>query len=356
MNGIQGTPAVTDLAAPGLLAGVDVGGTTIAVRLADDALTSVGRSVVATVRGQPQVAGRQVVDAIAVACRNADVALERVAAVGIGVPGQVDGEAGTVSMAVNLGWTQVRLAADVTAILGVPCTLDNDVRAAAEGVRAQRMLGDARDFIYVSVGTGIAAGVVVDDEVLHGAHMFSGEVGHLIVEPDGPRCACGQLGCLEAIASGPAVAAHYRSLVAAGARSTLPAAEAWTAAHVYAASALGDPVARAAVDRGARAMARAFHHLGVILDIPTIAIGGGVTAAGPAFFDPLEQALDAVRASSSLAWAVLPPDLVHPLPTGYEPGTWGAVLLARKGRVPTGSRDPLWKEVGTRSTTATPTD
>lgn len=103
-------------------------------------------------------------------------------------------------------------------------------------------------------------------------------------------------------------------------------------------------------------MARAFHHLGVILDIPTIAIGGGVTAAGPAFFDPLEQALDAVRASSSLASAVLPPDLVHPLPTGYEPGTWGAVLLARKGRVPTGSRDPLWKEVGTRSTTATPTD
>jgi glucokinase len=103
-------------------------------------------------------------------------------------------------------------------------------------------------------------------------------------------------------------------------------------------------------------MARAFHHLGVVLDIPTIAIGGGVTAAGSAFFDPLEQALDAVRASSSLAAAVLPPDLVHPLPAGYEPGTWGAVLLARKGRVPTGSRDALRKEVGTRSTTATPTD
>ena len=86
-------------------------------------------------------------------------------------------------MAVNLGWTQVPLAADVTAILGVPCTLDNDVRAAAEGVRAQRMLGDARDFLYLSVGTGIAAGVVVDDVVLHGAHMLGGEVGHLIVEP-----------------------------------------------------------------------------------------------------------------------------------------------------------------------------
>ena len=105
----------------------------------------------------------------------------------------------------------------------------------------------------------------------------------------------------------------------------------------------------------ARAMAHAFHLLGVVLDIPTIAIGGGVTAAGSAFFDPLEQALDAVRASSPLAAAVLPPDLVHPLPAGYEPGTWGAVLLARKGRAPAGARDPLGKEVGTRSTTAAPT-
>ena len=356
MNGMASTRLTTGLGAPGLLAGVDIGGTTIAVRLADDALTSLGRSTVATVRDRPEAAGRQVVDAIAVACRGACVALERVTAVGVGVPGQVDGDAGTVSMAVNLGWTQVRLAADVTASLGVPCTLDNDVRAAAEGLRAQRMLGEVSDFIYVSVGTGIAAGIVVNDSVLHGAHLFGGEMGHLIVEPDGPRCACGQLGCLESFASGPAVAAHYRSQVAAGARSTLPAAEPWTAAHVYAASTLGDPAARAAVDRGAWAMARAFHHLGVTLDISIIAIGGGVTAAGSAFFDPLEQALDAVRASSRLAAAVLPPDLVRPLPTGYEPGTWGAVLLARKGRVSAGTRDPLWKEVGTRSTTATPTD
>ena len=351
------TPAPTSATrTSGLFAGVDVGGTTIAVRLADPDLVSVGRTVVGTVRGEPTRAGRQVVDAIGVACREAGVEPERVEAVGIGVPGQVDGEAGTVSMAVNLGWQQVHLAADVSAILGVPCTLDNDVRAAAEGVRAQRMLGDVRDFIYLSVGTGIAAGVVIDDVVLHGAHMFSGEVGHLIVEPGGPACACGQRGCLESIASGPAVASHLRTLVAAGASTSLPRGEPWTAAHVYAASADGDPVARAAVDRGARAMAHALHLLGVVLDIPTVAIGGGVTAAGPAFFDPLERALDAVRASSQLAAAVLPLDLVHPLPAGYEPGTWGAVLLARKGRVLTGTRDPQGKEVGTRSTTANPTD
>lgn len=355
-DGLVGTATAT---APGtaLFAGADIGGTTIAVRLATvDALASVGRSVVPTVRDEPEVAGRQVVDAVAVACREAGVSLEDVAAVGIGVPGQVDGDAGTVSNAVNLGWREVHLAADVEAILGVPVTLDNDVRAAAEGLRAQRMLGDARDFLYLSVGTGIAAGVVVDDRVLHGAHMLGGEVGHLIVEPGGPRCACGQHGCLESIASGPAIAAHARAQIAAGAASRLDATRPITAADVFAASAAGDPVARAAVDRGARAMAHALHLLGVVLDLPIVAIGGGVTAAGPAFFGPLGEALDAVRASSALAATVLPAGLVQPLPTGYEPGTWGAVLLARKGWASREVRSMQRKEVGLRSTTAGTTD
>ncbi|MFN8621537.1 MAG: ROK family protein [Chloroflexota bacterium] len=333
----------------GLLAGVDVGGTTIAVRLATLDLESVGRTVVATVRDQPEQAGRQVVDAIAVACREAGVALDRVAAVGIGVPGQVDEAEGTVRMAVNLGWTAVHLADDVTRILGVPCTLDNDVRAAAEGLRAQRILGDAPDFLYLSVGTGIAAGVVVGDEVLHGAHRFAGEAGHMVVEPGGPVCACGQHGCLESIASGPSIAAYARSLIAVGEASSLAGTGAFTAKEVFAASAAGDPVARTAVDRGAAAMARALHLLGVVIDLPIVAIGGGVTAAGAAFFDPLERALDAVRASSALAATVLPRDLVHPLPAGYEPGTWGAVLLARKGREASASRGGTRKEVGSRT-------
>jgi glucokinase len=346
------TPGVSDL-----FAGADIGGTTIAVRLATaDTLASVGRTVVATVRDQPDTAGRQVVDAIAVACRDAGVPLERIVAVGIGVPGQVDGDAGTVSNAVNLGWREVHLAADVEAILGVATTLDNDVRAAAEGVRAQRMLGDARDFLYLSIGTGIAAGVVIDDRVLHGAHMLGGEVGHLIVEPGGPRCACGQHGCLESIASGPAIAAHARELLATGAASSLDATRAITAADVFSASAAGDRVARTAVDRGARALAHALHLLGVVLDLPIVAIGGGVTAAGSAFFGPLGQALDQVRASSPLAATVLPPDLVQPLPDGYEPGTWGAVLLARKGWASREARSSQRKEVGSRSTTAGTTD
>jgi glucokinase len=332
-----------------LLAGVDIGGTTVAVRLADEDLRSVARTSVPTVRGEPDRAGEHVRDAIDAACAEAGAILGDIAAVGIGVPGQVDPDAGTVSTAVNLDWEHVHLVEQVEALLGVPCAIDNDVRTGAEGIRAQRLLGDIPDFMYVSVGTGIAAGMVVGDRLLYGAHQLAGELGHLVVAPGGPRCACGQLGCLEAIASGPGVAAIARRAVTGGAPSLLPASGEFTAAEVYAAAASGDGVAEHAVRVGADAIAWALHAVGVLIDIPVVTFGGGVTTAGPAFFEPLEQALDRVRSTSALAAAVLPRDLVRPLPAGYEAGTWGAVLLARKGRVPSGARATPREGVGDRS-------
>ncbi len=317
------------LAPESLLAGVDIGGTSIAVRIAGPDLADHGRHAVPTIVGEPEAAGAQVVAAIDAACAALGIERARVVAIGIGVPGHVDPVAGTVRMAVNLGWGQVALREQVQALLPLPVGMDNDVRGAAEGVRARRLLGDLTDFLYVAIGTGIAAGLVVDDRVLRGAHLFAGEIGHLVVEPGGPRCNCGQEGCLEAIAGGPAVAAIARSAVATGMPSRLDPGGAFTAAEVYAASATGDPAARAAVTRAARALARAFATVDAVLDFPAIAIGGGVAAAGPAFFGPLEEALDEIRATSPFAATILPADLIRPLPAGDDAGTWGAVLLAR---------------------------
>ncbi|MFO1540107.1 MAG: ROK family protein [Chloroflexota bacterium] len=321
----MGVPA----ASTGVLAGVDVGGTSIAVRLATPDLHDLGRHALPTERGAPDRAGAQVVAAIDAACAALGVDPAAVAAIGIGVPGHVDPVAGTVRMAVNLGWDALPLRAQVQALRPLPVGLDNDVRGAAEGVRARRLLGEVRDFVYVAVGTGIAAGIVLDDRVLHGTHLFAGEIGHIVVEEGGPRCNCGQHGCLEAIAGGPAVAALARAAIEAGAASTLADHAALGAAEVYAASMAGDAVARAAVARAARALARTFAVVDAVLDIPCIAIGGGVASAGAAFFGPLEDALDAIRATSPFAATILPRDLIRPLPAGDDAGTWGAVLLAR---------------------------
>ena len=101
---------------------------------------------------------------------------------------------------------RLRPARRARARLGRPVVIENDVRAAAIGLHERGVVGDASDLAYLAVGTGIAAGVVLDGRLHRGARGLAGEIGHAIVDPDGPRCACGQRGCLEAFASGPSIA------------------------------------------------------------------------------------------------------------------------------------------------------
>src|SRR5207237_4002755 len=107
---------------------------------------------------------------------------------------------------VNMGWEELPVGQTLSAQLGVPCLLENDVTLAALG--AQRYIGApaARNLAYVSVGTGIAAGLILDGRIYRGAHGLAGEIGHMVIAPNGPRCQCGGRGCLEALAAGPAIA------------------------------------------------------------------------------------------------------------------------------------------------------
>lgn len=325
--------------ADAVLAGIDVGGTSIAVRLADHSLRDLGRHARPTVVGEPERAGEQLVAVVQAACDTLGIDPARIVAAGIGVPGHADPATGIVANAVNLGWHRVALGPAVERLLGVPCALDNDVKSAAEGVRARRLLGDLRDFAYLAIGTGISAGIVVDDRVLHGGHLSAGEIGHIVIEAGGRACPCGQRGCMEAIAGAPGVVRNHAEAVAAGAPSRVAVGPATTAREVYAAAAAGDPAAGDAVRRAARALARSIAHLNSLLDLPAVAIGGGVAAAGAGFFGPLEAALDELRTESAFVARILPPDLIRGLPDGDDAQTWGAVLLARAalargGRLP----------------------
>jgi glucokinase len=312
-----------------LLVGVDVGGSKIAVLVADAALNVCGRFTLPTDVGSQDQAAEVVVGAVAAALGDAGVGLDRVGAVGIGVPGRVDPVSGTVSLAVNLGWNELPLGPQVEARLGAPVRLENDVRAAAAGLYERRVLGDVADLAYLSIGTGIAAGLVLDGRLHRGARGLAGEVGHIVVDPAGPACPCGLRGCLEVLAAGPAVARRAASVLRAGRPSKLPAGGNVTAAEVYEAAAAGDPVAtEIAADVGAH-IARAVHLLVMAYDVEVVAIGGGVAGAGDAFLDPILRALDRLREASALAREVLRPGVVHLLPAGSEAGVWGAVALAR---------------------------
>jgi len=333
-------PTSVDRDRDGLLVGVDVGGSKIAVLVVDAELGVCGRHTIPTSVGEPDEAAQQIATAIDAALAAAGASREDVRAVGVGVPGRVDPSTGVVSLAVNLGWHRLPLRAHLEALLGVPVAIENDVRAAAAGIRDRleailgvpvaiendvraaatgildrRAVGAVQDFIYLSVGTGISAGVVIDGEVHRGTRGLAGEIGHIVVDADGPVCPCGLRGCLETIAAGPAIAR------AAG--------DGQTAADVYAAATAGDPTAQATVDHAGASLARAIHALVMTYDVERIVLGGGVSRAGATFLDPIVRELDAMRAASELATDMLPADVVAVSPDGGDVGAWGGISIAR---------------------------
>jgi glucokinase len=134
---------------------------------------------------------------------------EMFSGVGIGVPGLVDAERGAVTHAVNLGVGTggLALADRLQRRLNLPVVVENDVNAAACGAAAHLRLGQV-DLAYLSIGTGLAAGIVLNGVLRRGPHNTAGEIGHIPIDPSGPLCACGQRGCLEVLASGSAIAAR----------------------------------------------------------------------------------------------------------------------------------------------------
>jgi glucokinase len=174
--------------------------------------------------------------------------------------------------------------------------------------------------------------------VLHrGALGLAGEIGHAIIEPGGPLCACGNRGCFEAVAAGPAIVS--RTLQGWAVRRNGRNLEAFEEARdrkvtgaedVFAAAAAGDVVARDVIESTGRAIAWGIHLLALAYDVERIVIGGGVSHAGAAFMAPIRRELDRYRAASPLAAEILPPDLVQLLPAGADAGAWGAVTVARE--------------------------
>jgi glucokinase len=302
-----------------LLAGVDVGGSKIAVLVVDHELRVVGRHVAPTDIGSDTRAVEQIAEALDAALAAAGASPDDLAAIGVGVPGRVDPLAGVVTLAVNLGWHDLPLGPWLEGRFGVPVLLENDVRAAAAGLHDRKVVGD-EDLAYLSIGTGISAGVVLDGRLHRGVRGLAGEIGHVVLDPDGPRCACGLRGCFEAVAAGPAI---QRQAAAANGEGTVHASD------VFGQAARGEPTATLIADRVGGYVAHAIHELVMTYDVRRVVLGGGVSSAGEPFLAPIRRALDRLRVASELAREVLPDDVAVVLPEGADAGAWGAVVLAR---------------------------
>ena len=211
-----------------VIVGVDVGGTNIVVgTVTEDGeqVSGIQRLSTPTAHGVDAVitsiagaVNESVVQARAVWGKDLEVI-----GVGIGSPGPIDTKRGLVVTSPNLGWVNVPLRDRVSELVGMPATLDNDANCAVLGEWWRGAARGAQVVVGVTVGTGVGGGLVLDGKIFHGASDVAGEFGHMTLDLTGRRCACGHSGCLEASASGPAIANRPTDSTAAAPAPARPA-------------------------------------------------------------------------------------------------------------------------------------
>lgn len=321
-----------------LRVGVDIGGSKVAVLVVDADDGVLARRSVPAASAEPEEAIEQIATVIREAVTAAEATLEDVAAVGLGVPGRVDTATGDVTFAVNLGWQHLPLGRRLEAVLGVPCVVENDVRAAAVGLHRESGYRGVDDLIYLGIGTGISAGVVLDGRLHRGVRGMAGEIGHVVLDPDGAACACGLRGCFETIAAGAGIARAAAAAIAAGEATTLATVAVPSAIDVFTAAEAGDPLACRLVDAAAAAIARMVHELVLAYDVELVVIGGGISRAGAPLLDRVRAALDAIAAPSPFAAELLAETQIRLADPDHDVGTRGAIALL----------EPIAKEVVAR--------
>jgi glucokinase len=278
--------------------GVDLGGTNIVVgALSESGDRQLGMRSEPTVseRGVDVVVDRMVAmveHTIEVIIRETGGTRDDVLGVGIGAPGPLDRERGLVVVAPNLGWRNFPLRDVIADRVQIPATLDNDANCATLGEWWQGAARGSRHVVGLTIGTGIGGGIIIDGRLHHGVSDVAGEIGHTTIDVNGRYCRCGNYGCLEAYASGPAIAQRAREALERDEISSLPRMvdgdlDSLTAATVYEAAKLGDALARELVRDTATFLGAGIANLLNVFNPDVVVIAGGVTQAGEPLFDPL---------------------------------------------------------------------
>jgi glucokinase len=278
--------------------GIDIGGTNIVAGVvAEDGSAVLGTKSEPTV---PDQGADAVIDRI-VALARASIEAARienpaatVTGMGVGCPGPLDTRTGIVLLTPNLGWIDMPVRDRLAERLELPAELDNDANCAMMGEWWIGAARGARQAIAFTLGTGIGGGIVVDGKLVHGASDVAGEIGHITIDTNGRRCGCGNDGCLEAYASGPAIARRTVEALEAGAESAIRLIvgddiRKITAQTVYQAAAAGDPLALEVVRDTAKYLGVGIANMINILNPEVVVVCGGVTHAGHWLFDPLRR-------------------------------------------------------------------
>ncbi len=312
---------MSDQATERWIVGVDIGGTNLvvgAVPVDGGPAEAVRTRPTEPHRGGQFVVGRvarMVEKVIAQVSASRGVGRDAFVGLGIGSPGPLDRESGTVIETPNLGWENFPLRDLLIDAVGLPATLDNDANCATYGEWWQGAGRGVRLLAGITIGTGVGGGLVIDGHIFHGASDVAGEIGHMTINFEGRRCRCGNYGCLEAYVSGPNIAARAVEGIELSPDSILPELvggelDRITAATVYEAARRGDAYADEVLKETAKILGAGIANLINLVNPEVVVVAGGVTRAGEHLLGPLRAAVRKRAFRSAVdACRILPAEL-----------------------------------------------
>jgi glucokinase len=311
-----------------IVCGVDLGGTKISTGLVTEDGKVINSIKIPTLAAEgPEAVIDRIIKSVNDVLEMSGLKLEDIAGIGIGSPGPLDAEKGVIITTPNLpGWNNLPLVEKVKEKLNTNVKLDNDANAAAYG---EYIFGEGRgikNFMYITVSTGIGGGVVLNGKLLHGANSNAAEIGHMTIDFNGPRCNCGNLGCFEAFASGTGLARFANETVNKGRESLmkeLAGSNPIKAEQIFEAARKGDALALELIEKEGFYLGVGLANLMVVYNPEKIAIGGGVSKQWDMFYDNMiKTAKERVLRPNFEVCSVVPAKL------GDNIGVLGAAAIA----------------------------
>ncbi|MDD3594304.1 MAG: ROK family protein [Candidatus Gastranaerophilales bacterium] len=311
--------------------GVDIGGTNVKIALIDEkGHIAYSNSVPTRAEMGYEYSINNIITTIRESLKESNNPVASIGGIGFGLPGQIDSVNGIVRILPNVpGWIDVPLAKMVQKEFNVPVKMDNDVRVATLGELNFGAGIGCKNLICLTVGTGVGSGIVLNGQLVRGASMSAGEIGHVMVERnDGAICGCGSTGCLEAYASGPSIVKMAKEYIAGG-KSTkykeIAAGNELTPYMVYEAAKQGDAVAIRIFTIVGEYLGSALVSVVNLLNPERIIVGGGVGQAGDLLLNPIREIIrKRCIPTSANAVEIVPAQL------GESAGVVGASILVEQ--------------------------
>ncbi len=275
-----------------LVIGLDLGGTNIKGILLDNCGNIYAKTDVATqAKDGPEAVVRRMTGMVSDLEEAAKKAGSKAIGIGVGIPGLPDQQSGLVVFAPNLGWKNVPILKLLTATVTLPVFLENDANVAALG---EQWLGAGRgsaNMVMITIGTGIGGGLILNGTLFNGASGSAGEIGHTVINPEGPLCSCGRRGCMETYTSATAMIRMAQEAIKQGNKTCLASKDKIEALDIVVAARDGDKIAAGIVNSAAYYLGVGAANIINLLSPDTIVIGGGVSGAGDILFKPLERSI-----------------------------------------------------------------